>query len=134
NCVFVFALPILLMAFTNVVWVVALGAFANGIAGQVFGVLWVTTLHQRIPSHLLSRVSAYDNLGSIVLAPFGLVMAGLLLDSIGSRETLLIAATLIIVPTALALLDREVRTMRAGQTFRDKSDSATQSESVAPGA
>lgn len=114
NCVFVFALPILLMAFTDLVWVVALGAFTQGMAGQIFGVLWITTLHQRIPFHLLSRVSAYDNLGSIVLAPVGLVMAGLLLDSIGSRETLLIAAACVIVPTALVLLDREVRTMRAG--------------------
>lgn len=125
NCVFVFALPILLMAFTDRVWVVALGAFGTGLAGQVFGVLWITTLHQRIPSHLLSRVSAYDSLGSIVLAPVGLVMAGLLLDSIGSRETLLIAAALIIVPTALALLDRDVRRLRAGQTVRVSPDSVT---------
>jgi len=75
-------------------------------------VLWVTTLHRRIPVHLISRVSAYDNLGSIVLAPLGLVMAGLLLDEIGAQVTLAIAAALILVPTLLTLLDRQVRTMR----------------------
>lgn len=112
NCVFLFAMPILLMALTSQVWLVAMGAFVNGVAGQIFGVLWVTTLHRCIPSHLLSRVSAYDNLGSIVLAPMGLVMAGLLLDEIGARVTLAIAAALILVPTLLTLLDREVRTLR----------------------
>lgn len=112
NCVFLFALPALMLASTTWVWLIAMGAFINGIAGQIFGVLWVTTLHRKIPPDVLSRVSAYDNLGSIALAPLGLIGAGLLLERIGSTPTLLIAAALIIVPTALALLDRDVRTMR----------------------
>ncbi len=112
NCVFLFALPALMLASTTWVWLIAMGAFINGIAGQVFGVLWVTTLHRKIPPDVLSRVSAYDNLGSIALAPLGLIGAGLLLERIGSTPTLLIAAALIIVPTALALLDRDVRSMR----------------------
>ncbi len=61
---------------------------------------------------MLSRVSAYDNLGSIALAPLGLVAAGVLLEDLGASTTLWIAAAFVIVPTALALLDRDVRTMR----------------------
>jgi predicted MFS family arabinose efflux permease len=112
NCVFLFALPALLLAATDRVWLIALGAFANGVAGQVFGVLWVTTLHRKIPPDVLSRVSAYDNLGSIALAPLGLIAAGFMLDTLGMTQTLLIAAAMVIVPTALTLLDRDVRSLR----------------------
>jgi predicted MFS family arabinose efflux permease len=112
-CVLVFAVPPLVMVAADAAWPVALGTFAHGVAGQVFGVLWVTTLHRRIPGHVLSRVSAYDNLGSIVLAPLGIVAAGVLLERWGASTTLLAAAALVVVPTLLALLDREVRTMTA---------------------
>lgn len=112
NCVLVFATPIVLLAASHTVWLVALGAFAHGVAGQVFGVLWVTTLHRKIAPDVLSRVSAYDNLGSIALAPMGLIAAGALLDSGGQTPTLLVAAGLVIVPTLLVLLDRSVRTLR----------------------
>ena len=52
----------------------------------------------------LSRVSAYDHLGSIALAPLGIVLAGFLFKLVGSRTTLLLAAAIIIVPTAAVLL------------------------------
>jgi hypothetical protein len=61
---------------------------------------------------VLSRVSAYDASGSIALAPLGLVAAGFLLESIGARATLLIAMLLIVLPTALALVDADVRGLR----------------------
>jgi hypothetical protein len=112
NCVFLFALPALLLASTHRVGLIAAGAVVNGIAGQLFGVLWTTTLHRKIKPEMLSRVSAYDNLGSIVLAPLALVAAGSALESLGATFTLLIAAAMVIGPTALALLDRDVRTLR----------------------
>jgi hypothetical protein len=58
---------------------------------------------------MLSRVSAYDHLGSVVLAPLGIVAGGLLFEIIGPRTTLLIAAFTIIVPTLAVLAVREVR-------------------------
>jgi MFS family permease len=111
-CVLVFAVPPLALAVASTMWPVAVAAFAHGVAGQVFGVLWVTTLHRKIPADVLSRVSAYDNLGSIALAPLGLVAAGILLESAGRTTALLTAAALVVVPTLLALCDRSVRTMR----------------------
>jgi hypothetical protein len=109
--VLVFAVPQLVLLAATTAWPVALGTFAHGVAGQIFGVLWVTTLHRRIPVDVLSRVSAYDNLGSIALAPLAVVGAGMLLERWGSTPTLLAAAALVVVPTLLALLDRDVRTM-----------------------
>ncbi len=71
-------------------------------AGQIFAVLWYTTLQQKVPAHMLSRVSAYDHLGSIALAPLGIVVAGFLFELIGYRTTLWVAAIRVIVPTAAA--------------------------------
>ncbi len=94
--------------------IVAIAAFISGFTGQIFGVLWYTTLQTKIPGEMLSRVSAYDHLGSIILAPLGIVVAGYLYEVIGARSTLLISAALVIVPTALVLCVRDVRMMRAG--------------------
>ena len=112
NCMFMTAAPALMLAMTTRVWMIAFATFASGICGQIFGVLWNTTLQRKIPPGLLSRVSAYDALGSIGLAPLGVIAAGFLLESAGSRTTSFIAAALMIVPTAAALLEPEVRRMR----------------------
>jgi predicted MFS family arabinose efflux permease len=112
NCVFVYAAPAALLACSSSVWPIALATFAHGVSGQIFAVLWTTTLHRKIPRHALSRVSAYDNLGSIVLAPLGIVAAGFMLEWVGARTTLLVAAAMVVVPTALALLDHDVRRLR----------------------
>lgn len=91
-------------------WIVA-AAFVTGLTGQIFGVLWYTTLQTKVPEQMLSRVSAYDHLGSIGLAPLGIVAAGILYESLGYRTTLLIAASLILIPTLLVLCVRDVRMM-----------------------
>jgi hypothetical protein len=104
--------PPLILALFPRVWPVAVATFAQGMCGQMFGVLWNTTLQRKIPTTMLSRVSAYDALGSIGLAPLGIVAAGFLLESAGSTATLVVAAAMIAVPTALALLEPSVRRLR----------------------
>jgi len=111
--VFGFSLPALLLSGPAPVAVIALGAFVHGICGQLFAVLWYTALHTRVPPESLSRVSAYDHLGSIALAPVGVIAAGAMLEEIGSALTLWIAAALIILPTLAVLCVREVRSLRA---------------------
>lgn len=93
------------------VYFVALAALFEGVAGQIFAVLWYTSIQRKVPSHLLSRVSAYDHLGSIVLAPLGIVAAGFLYEAIGGRSTLLIIALIVFIPTLLAFMVRDVRMM-----------------------
>ena len=105
-------MPLALSMPLPVIWI-ALTAFINGIAAQMFGVLWNTTLHTQIPAQLLSRVSAYDHLGSIALAPMGVVAAGVLYEVIGGPATLGLTALVIIVPTVLVLLVPGVRNLRA---------------------
>jgi predicted MFS family arabinose efflux permease len=110
--VFPFAIPALLLSIPASLPVIAAGAFINGVCGQIFGVLWYTTLQQKIPAQALSRVSAYDHVGSIGLAPLGLVAAGWFLEAFGIRLTLYIAIAMVILPTLAALAVKDVRTLR----------------------
>ena len=90
----------------------ALAAFLAGGCLQVFGVNWATTMQQEIPLTALSRVAAYDALGSFALAPVGTVVAGPLAGIFGTAAVLNVGGALIVVLTALVLLVPEVRHLR----------------------
>lgn len=109
----VFAVPMLLLALGANVWWCAAAMLVSGVANDVFGVLWATTMQREIPAHLRSRVSAYDIFGSLSLAPLGLLVAGPLAVAIGTRHTLLACAALTLTVTAGALLSPQVRGLRA---------------------
>jgi MFS family permease len=105
-------LPLLLIGPAPVVWIAA-GAFAAGLGVEVFSVLWFTALHTRVAPEALSRVAAYDAVGSLALVPFGQVLAGLSIEAYGTEPTLWAAAALIFLPTAAVLAVPEVRQLRA---------------------
>jgi predicted MFS family arabinose efflux permease len=109
--VFCFGGIAIAMLFAAPLWAVMAAALFSGFTGQIFGVLWYTCLQMKVPGEMLSRVSAYDHLGSIALAPLGVVAGGLLYENLGAQPTLLIAAATVVIPTALALCVRDVRTM-----------------------
>ena len=84
---------------------VVAAAAAIGFAGSAFGnALWFTTLQERIPERSISRVSAYDWLGSIVFKPAGYAFVGALVAALGTRSTLLACAGVIAVASVLVLL------------------------------
>jgi hypothetical protein len=86
-----------------------------GIGMETFGINWDTAMQQEIPGDKLSRVSSYDALGSWVLIPLGLALAGPIADAIGTSTTLYAVAALN-VGAALAVLGvRDVRTLRRVQ-------------------
>jgi len=109
---FVFGLlPLALIEPSPLLWITA-AAFAAGAAGEVFSVLWNTALHTHVAPAALSRVSAYDVVGSIALVPIGEVLAGFALDAYGAQVTLVAAVAAIVLPTAAVLLVPEVRTLQ----------------------
>jgi len=108
-CVFPMALPLLALARPLPAVAIGVCAFLGGAALEVFGVAWYTVLQRETPRHLLSRVSAWDDFGSIVFVPLGLAVAGPVSETIGVRATLLGSAAIIVVTTALVLFVRDVR-------------------------
>ncbi len=92
--------------------VVAAAAFGMGVGIEVFAVCWDTTMQQQIPGHMLSRVYAYDMLGSVALIPVGFAVAGPIADAIGTRATLYGAAALVVLATLPILAVRDVRELR----------------------
>lgn len=107
--VFGLALPMLAFARPESAIVVTLASFASGLGLGMFGVLWDTTMQQEIPHDRLSRLSAYDALGSISLTPVGLAAAGPVGALIGFRTTLLGGAVVVVVATLAVFASRDVR-------------------------
>jgi MFS family permease len=102
-----------LLGLAGPVPLVALVVFAAlaGIGNETFGILWETTFQQEIPEEKYSRVSSYDALGSFVLIPVGVAIAGPTADMIGTRATILAAAAISVTATLAVLFVRDVRTI-----------------------
>jgi MFS family permease len=86
--------------------------FGNGVGLALFDIWWHTALAERVPPHLLSRVSAYDWMGSLALLPLGYLIAGPLGEALGAREVLTAGSAISIAVLASALLVRETWTLR----------------------
>jgi MFS family permease len=123
--VFLFVLPLLALAGPAPLVVVMAAAFVSGIAYEVFGVLWDTTMQQEIPQDRLSRLSAYDAFGSLALMPLGLAALGPLAGVFGTRTTLLACAVLTIAATAPVLLSHDVRTLERRTAVPAEAEAAT---------
>jgi MFS family permease len=103
-----FALPLALFAIGAPATVLVIGAAAAGVAMELFGVLWDTTLQQHIPSEKLSRVYSFDLLTSFVFIPLGLVVAGPLAHSIGAERVLWLGAGVVVAASAAVLMSTSV--------------------------
>ena len=88
----------------------AAGAMFLGI--QLGNALWETMMQQHVPADLLSRVSSYDWLVSLVFMPLGYTLAGPLADTIGLDTTLIAAAIVSALANLGVLLVPSVRNLR----------------------
>src|SRR6185437_8862116 len=79
---------LLLLALPAPAWVIVILAAGSGLAGSGFGVLWRTAMQEHVPEHVLSRVAAYDWLGSLASAPVGLILIGQLGQTAGAAAVL----------------------------------------------
>ncbi|MEU5312856.1 MFS transporter [Streptomyces sp. NPDC021562] len=110
-CVFPLALPSAALAVPVPVGVLYVVMFAAGTTVEVFGVSWMTALHQEIPEEKLSRVSAYDWFGSVCLLPLATALAGPAEEAFGLGPALWGCAIVIVVVTAAVLLVPDVRNL-----------------------
>jgi MFS family permease len=92
------------LAASVALWVVIVAAAVAGIGVEVFSVLWASALQHHIPAERLSRVAAYDSLGSFAFIPVGLALAGPAVTAFGGVHNALWAAVAVMgVPTLLVL-------------------------------
>jgi MFS family permease len=89
-------------------------AFATGFGFSLLMVWWETALAQHIPAGALSRVSAWDWMGSLALLPVGYLIAGPLASAFGARVVLGVGSVIGIGLLALGLLPRETRSLGGG--------------------
>lgn len=108
--------PTLLFGISAPAWAIAAGAFSAGTGLGVFGPLWDTSLQHHIPEQVLSRVSAYDYLGSVALLPVGYAIAGPLATILGSHTILLAAAAWVGISTIAVLAVPSVRNLPTNTT------------------
>lgn len=104
------------LAFAMPLPVVAVGAFAWGLSMELFFILWMTALQTHVPREALSRVSAYDAMGSLMFGPIGLALAGPLVAAVGLTTSFLVAAAVATVAILATLLSRSVRELRSHQS------------------
>ncbi|MEV7345993.1 MFS transporter [Streptomyces sp. NPDC093544] len=110
-CVFPLAAPSAALAVPLPVgWLCAV-MLVSGLSIEVFGVSWMTALHQEIPEDKLSRVSAYDWFGSIAMVPLATALAGPAEVAFGRTAALCGCAILVVVVTAAVLCVPDVRNL-----------------------
>jgi MFS family permease len=107
-------------------WPAVIGAFGLGaplvvlvplfaVAGSgiaLFGIWWETALAERVPPHTLSRVSAYDWMGSLALLPIGYLVAGPLGEALGANLVLTAGGALAMLTLVAGMAVRETWTMQ----------------------
>ncbi len=85
------------------------GAAAAGLGMEVFGVLWVSVLQQHVPTEALSRVSAFDAMGSFAVSPLGPLAAGVAAAAFGVPFALMATSALIAAVCGCLLLSPDIR-------------------------
>ncbi|MFE9120190.1 MFS transporter [Streptomyces sp. NPDC007172] len=108
-CVFPLALPSAALAVPLPVGALAAVMLLTGVSIEVFGVSWMTALNQEIPEDKLSRVSAYDWLGSIAMVPLATALAGPAQSAVGRTSALWGCSALVVLLTAAVLCVPDVR-------------------------
>ncbi|MGW6865718.1 MFS transporter [Streptomyces sp. NPDC054901] len=133
-CVFPLALPSAGLAVPLPVWALCAVMFVSGAAIEVFGVNWMTTMHQEIPEEKFSRVSAYDWFGSVSMLPLATALAGPAESAFGRAPSLWGCAALVVVGTAAVLFVPDVRNMTRKPPPAKSPRLPTTTESTSPAA
>jgi MFS family permease len=102
----------LAMALQVPLWAILSGAFLHGLGLEVFSVNWDLAIQQNIAPDKLARVFAFDQVGSYVMRPLGLALAGPVAEGVGERSWLLLTAVVMAVSALLALAPPSVRHLR----------------------
>ncbi|MEV4630193.1 MFS transporter [Micromonospora sp. NPDC049523] len=108
------AVPLyLLLGLGAPLWTVVLAGLVTGISVDIGNVIWDTTLQREIRPEMLSRISAYDALGSYMFGPIGLLLVGAAATAFGPRPAMLCCAGVALLAAAGTLCAPSIRHLRA---------------------
>jgi len=96
---------------TNVYWLAG-AAFIAGAGAALCAIAWDTSLQEHVPNHMLSRVAAYDDLGSYISIPVGQLAVFPLAAAFGAAHVALVGGALYFVIALLPLTVPSVRNLR----------------------
>ncbi len=108
------ALPLIVLATGAGVAPLIIAAFLSGAGIEVFGIAWQTAIHENVPEDHMSRVAAYDSLGSFVAIPLGQMAFGPIAAAFGPKPVVGVSAVVFVVVVVLTLAVRPVRDLQAG--------------------
>jgi hypothetical protein len=90
---------------------VCVSSLALGFGWALMAIWWETALAQHIPPGALSRVSAWDWMGSLALLPLGYALAGPLSDAVGASTVLGVGSVIGMMLLLIGILPRETRSL-----------------------
>ena len=100
---------------------ICLAAFFWGITLDLWGSMWGTAFQRTIPREALSRASAFDGMGTMLLRPVGLAIAAPLAGVFGITQTMLIFAATSFVVIIILLMIPAVWRMELDLSFSENS-------------
>jgi len=103
------AVPMMMLGLSPSVFPLIAASFIAGAGSEVFSIGWQTALQEHIPGAILSRVSSYDMLGSVVAIPIGQLLAGPLTSVFTARTVVIASGIVYVVVVAATLLSPSVR-------------------------
>ena len=102
------------------IWFIAFCALLWGTTIDLWTTIWSTAMAREVPREALSRVSSFDAMGTMLLRPVGLAIAGPLSMAIGVANTLYLLA---IFSAILILGMLAIPTMRNMQISEERKES-----------
>lgn len=90
---------------------ILVASFIIGACNTILGLVWVNTLQETVPGHLLGRVTSIDYLGSYILLPVGYAFGGWASDLVGAPLVFIIGGAAETALIALGLLHPQVRSL-----------------------
>lgn len=101
-------LPMIALGLQHPLPWLAFAALLAGAGSAVSGIGWDSTLQHAVPRELLSRVSAFDDFGSYITIPAGVMLAVPIANSVGVHTVATLGGILFIAMALLPLFVRVV--------------------------
>ena len=103
------AVPLFILGVRPYLVLMVAAGFLAGVAFELFGVAWETTMQEHVPSDKLARVYSYDMVGSLLAVPIGQVAVGPIAEQFGLEPTLIALSALVLLAVIGMLVSRDVR-------------------------